>query len=335
LYAKAPASPTKSGYKFIGWHTDQELTSATFDFSSSSNVITTDRTLYASWDKTYKLTFDSQNAETAANPDTMIVVTGKTVDSFPAAPIKKGCTFAGWWTGTSGTGDSFTTSKVITADDTLYARWTIKDYDGNVYNTITIGTQTWMVENLRTTKYNDGTSIPHVTDSTAWSSLATPGYCYYNNTTNADSIKKFGALYNWYTVNTGILISGWHVPDTTEWNTLQNYLIANGYNWDGTTTDNKIAKSMATTTDWSSSMTDGAIGNDLTKNNSSGFSALPSGFRISDGTFYDQSGFGYWWSASEFVVSSACYRYLGYDCDFLYRNYLSESCGISVRLVKD
>jgi uncharacterized protein (TIGR02145 family) len=82
-------------------------------------------------------------------------------------------------------------------------------------------------------------------------------------------------------------------------------------------------------------MTDGAIGNDLTKNNSSGFSALPSGFRISDGTFYDQSGFGYWWSASEFVVSSACYRYLGYDCDFLYRNYLSESCGISVRLVKD
>jgi uncharacterized protein (TIGR02145 family)/uncharacterized repeat protein (TIGR02543 family) len=335
LYAKAPASPTKSGYKFTGWHTDAELTSATFDFSSSSNVITTDRTLYASWDKTYKLTFDSQSAETAANPDTMIVVTGKTVDSFPAAPIKTGCTFAGWWTGTLGTGDSFTTSKVITADDTLYARWTIKDYDDNVYNTVTIGTQTWMVENLRTTKYNDGTSIPNVTGLSDWSALTTAGYGYYNNTTNVDSIKKFGALYNWYTVNTGTLISGWHVPDTTEWNTLQNYLVANGYNYDGSTTGNKIAKALAAKTDWAISTTDGAIGNDLNKNNSSGFSALPGGYRFSYGSFNYQSLYGDWWSATEDDASVAWYSNLHSDAVNFGSNYNYKSCGFSVRLVRD
>jgi uncharacterized protein (TIGR02145 family)/uncharacterized repeat protein (TIGR02543 family) len=294
-------------------------------------------TLYAQWVRTYKLTFNSQSAETTAKPDTMIVVTGKTVDSLPTAPIKTGCTFAGWWTGVLGAGDSFTTSKAITADDTLYARWTIKDYDGNVYNTVTIGTQTWMVENLRTTKYNDGTSIPNVTDATTWQGLTTAGYCYYNNTTNADSIKKFGALYNWYTVNTGTLVTGWHVPDTTEWNTLQNYLIANGYNWDGTTTDNKIAKSLAAKTDWSTSTTTGAIGNDLTTNNSSGFSALPGGYRSYKTDYGSQGSNGYWWSATEYSASGAYYRRLSSDGADLfgmgYYNY--ESCGFSVRLLRN
>ena len=120
---------------------------------------------------------------------------------------------------------------------------TVKDADGNVYTTVKIGNQVWTVENLRTTKYNDGSAIPLVTDSAAWVNLTTPGYCYYNNTTNADSIKKYGALYNWYAVDTKKLApAGWHVPTDAEWDTLQNYLIANGYNWDGTTDEQQDSK---------------------------------------------------------------------------------------------
>jgi hypothetical protein len=91
---------------------------------------------------------------------------------------------------------------------------TVTDIDGNVYQAVKIGNQVWTVENLRTTRYNDGTAIPYVTDNSAWANLTTPGYCYYFNdsTANAD---KYGVLYNWYTVNTGKLSpAGWHVPDT-------------------------------------------------------------------------------------------------------------------------
>ena len=87
----------------------------------------------------------------------------------------------------------------------------ITDKDGNVYTSVTIGTQVWMVENLKTTKYNDGTPIPNVTDNTEWSNLTTPAYCWYDN----DITKKnpYGALYNGYAVRTGKLCpTGWHVP---------------------------------------------------------------------------------------------------------------------------
>ena len=96
---------------------------------------------------------------------------------------------------------------------------TVTDIDGNTYKTVQIGTQTWMAENLRTTKYNDGEAIPYVTDNSVWVKLETPAYCYYNN--DISNKKMFGALYNWYTVNTGRLCpSGWHVPTDAEWTTL-------------------------------------------------------------------------------------------------------------------
>ena len=131
---------------------------------------------------------------------------------------------------------------------------TVTDIDGNVYHIVQIGNQVWTVENLRTTKYNDGSDIPHVTDSAQWANLSTPGYCFYNNTTDAVAQKKWGALYNWYTVETGKLTpEGWHVPTNNDWRLLELYLIVNGYNWDGTTDSNKIAKSLAAKTDWNSS----------------------------------------------------------------------------------
>src|SRR5674476_633708 len=101
---------------------------------------------------------------------------------------------------------------------------TVTDIEGNVYHTVKIGTQTWMVENLKTTKYKDGTAIPLVTDNKVWINLPTPAYCWYDN--DATTYKNtYGALYNWYAVNTGKLApTGWHIPTDAEWTTLQNYV---------------------------------------------------------------------------------------------------------------
>ena len=100
---------------------------------------------------------------------------------------------------------------------------TVTDIDGNVYHLITIGTQVWLVENLKTTRYNDGAPIPLVTDSAAWSLLTTPGYCWYNN--DIANKNPNGALYNWFAVNTGKLApTGWHVPTDAEWTILTTFL---------------------------------------------------------------------------------------------------------------
>ena len=223
-------------------------------------------------------------------------------------------------------------------DDDNLVFGTLKDIDGNVYKTVIIGNQEWMTENLRVTKYNDGTSIPHVTDSSQWSNITTPGYCFYNNSTDVSYRNKWGALYNWYVVSPSnpkqIAPVGWRVPTDADWDTLQNYLITNGYNWDGSTSDNRIAKSMASKTDWISSTNAGAIGNDLSKNNASGFSALPSGNHNYNGSFYAQTLFGYWWCAKEFDASYAYSRHLYYLNEDLKIYFNRKRFGFSVRLVR-
>ena len=120
---------------------------------------------------------------------------------------------------------SFTTSAIdpITTNSD-FAVGSISDVDGNMYKTTQIGTQLWTAENLKTTKFNDGTPISNVTDNTKWESLSTPGYCWYNND-EATYKGTYGALYNWYAVKTDKLCpSGWHVPSNDEWNTLITYL---------------------------------------------------------------------------------------------------------------
>jgi uncharacterized protein (TIGR02145 family) len=223
---------------------------------------------------------------------------------------------------------------------------TVTDVDGNVYQTVRIGNQVWMAENLRVTKYNDGSIIPLDTSAATWYNATTPKYCFYNNTTDSGSIRKYGARYNWYVVSPAnlkkIAPTGWHVPSDSEWTVLENDLVLNGYNWDGTKDTaqyNKGAKSLAAKTDWYIDWyidtTIGAIGNDLTKNNSSGFSALPGGCRDTDGTF---SGQGYnvnWWSATEYDASYAWGRFLYIGYVFLGWWYDSKSYGCSVRLVRD
>jgi uncharacterized protein (TIGR02145 family) len=99
----------------------------------------------------------------------------------------------------------------------------VTDIDGNVYNTVTIGDQVWMAENLKTTKLNDGTSISNAIDNIAWASLSTPGYCWFIN--NRATYEIYGALYNWYAVYTDKLCpTGWHVPSNSEWTTLTDHL---------------------------------------------------------------------------------------------------------------
>jgi uncharacterized protein (TIGR02145 family) len=210
---------------------------------------------------------------------------------------------------------------------------TCTDADGNNYTTVTIGTQTWMAENLKTTQFNDGTPITLVTDDTEWGNLTTPGYCWYNNV--AAFKNKYGALYNWYAVNTGKLApKGWHVATDAEWTTLQNYLIMNGYNYDGSTSGNFIAKSLAATTNWASDTSTGSIGNDLSKNNSTGFSALPGCYRHSSGLYIAGSN-GFWWSSTEVSSSLAWFWFLLYNHSMLYQNFYNEDYGFSVRCVRD
>ena len=225
---------------------------------------------------------------------------------------------------------------VPTADKTINFDFTAcTDADGNNYRVVKIGTQTWMAENLKTTKYNYGTSIPYVIDNTAWNILSTPAFCWHNNdaTTNKNT---YGALYNWYTVSTAKLAPvGWHVPTDAEWTILENYLMANGYNYNGATTGNNYAKSLAATTNWTSYMGTGVLSQDLSKNNSTGFSALPGGMRdFNSGSFFNLGYVGYWWSSNE-VTSSAWYRSLNCQESNMSRSYNYKSTGYSVRCVKD
>jgi uncharacterized protein (TIGR02145 family) len=211
----------------------------------------------------------------------------------------------------------------------------VTDADGNMYHAILLGTQTWTVENLKTTKFNDGTAMSLVADSAAWCNLTTEGYCWYANDAAANK-NTYGALYNWYAVNSGKLApAGWHVPSDSEWHVLENYLIADGYNWDGTHYWNKIGKSMAAKTNWTVDLYPGSIGNDLSQNNRSGFSGLPGSFRDNNATFYGIGYYGYWWSSTEYSATGAFAHSLGYYGEDLYNGGNYKSAGMSVRLVKD
>ena len=211
--------------------------------------------------------------------------------------------------------------------------------DGSVVPTIVYGTQEWTVENACHTFYRDGTPIPQVTDATEWENLTTGAWAYYNN----DPTKP--RLYNWYAVmgihdndpntpNKEFAPEGWHVPSDAEWTTLQNYLIANGYNYDGTTTENKIAKAMASTTGWRSSNEPGAPGNDQSLNNSSGFNAFPEGLRNNSGSFSNEGNYTFFWSSTE-NTNPVWDRSLSFDGSNLNMyNYYKQS-GFSVRFVRD
>lgn len=259
------------------------------------------------------------------------------------------------------TSDGFVDQEVTIDDNSDYSdltivqaesEGTVTDIDGNVYQTVRIGEQVWMVENLRTTRYNDGEAIPLVPDTAEWGNSNVyqstaernngdpkPQYCFYNNTTDPDTIQRFGALYNWWVVKTGKLApEGWKVPDTADWLALRDYLLENPFETDASTEFELVVKSMAAGIAWMSSDEQGTIGNDFTANNLSGFSAIPAGYRTGSAMIlYMLAGErGYWWTSTEKHPNCPCWFTL---YDFLgTTNYLGindADFGLSVRCIKE
>ena len=182
---------------------------------------------------------------------------------------------------------------------------TVTDIDGNVYNTVIIGTQTWMVENLKVTHYRNGNPIQNVTDNNDWIGLTTGAFCWYNN----DIINKnvYGALYNWYTVSDtrNICPTGWHVATDADWYALENYVDntindPNAEGWRGTSGATKLKSESG----WNG----GGNGTD-----NYGFNLLPSGSRDIDGTFDDLTFIGYYWTNSSYSADEAWRRTFVYN----------------------
>lgn len=198
---------------------------------------------------------------------------------------------------------------------------TVKDIEGNVYKTITIGTQTWMAENLRTTKYRNGDSIPEVTDTPAWISLNTGAFCNYNNTKDNDTIVTYGRFYNYYAVadSRNICPAGWHVSTDADWTTLTDYLggvkVAGG----------KLKEKGLT--HWSNS--------NIGATNETGFTALAGGHRYLDEPFRNLRDSGNWWSILGNDEPTDWYRYITCCATSVTRNNSGKKSGFSVRCVKD
>jgi uncharacterized protein (TIGR02145 family) len=220
----------------------------------------------------------------------------------------------------------------------------VSDIDGNTYKTIQIGTQVWMAENLRTTKYGDGSNIPVVADESQWEDnwnnekpLSQPMMCWYNNDQATYTANKFGALYNWYAINPAtngnknVCPTGWHVPTDADWTTLTTYL---GGEYDAG------GKLKSTGDTYWYAPNKGAT-------NTSGFSGLPGGYRTgrpslmisfrNNKTFDEESFKGGWWSSMEVSTDTnlAWYRYLGYNYVGAGRDKAVKVNGYSVRCLRD
>jgi uncharacterized protein (TIGR02145 family) len=199
---------------------------------------------------------------------------------------------------------------------------TVTDIDGNVYNTVQIGTQCWTQSNLKTIKYCNGDNIPTGLSNSAWENTTSGAYAIYNNDLVNDGL--YGKLYNHYAVtdSRGLCPTGWHVPSDGEWTTLVNYL--GGQSVAGVTL--KSTATQPTPGGWNPPNT-GAT-------NSSGLTALPGGVRRGYGDFNDVSYTGYWWSSS-FTVSNAWFRNLNDFTSYINRNNSDRTNGFSVRCLKD
>ena len=210
----------------------------------------------------------------------------------------------------------------------------VTDIDGNQYNTVIIGTQEWMKENLQVSKYSDGTPIPQVTDPIAWSNLTTGAWCYYNNNSSLGS--TYGKMYNWYAVagiwqaesnpptsaeiasRKSLAPSDWNVPSVADWSSLFNYLGGNSV------AGGKMKE--AGLNHWMDPNTDAT--------NSSGFTGLPGGYRPTNTIGQNLTGTGHWWCSDYVAPFAATFFQLSFDSGTVVNSVFDTRTGISVRWVK-
>jgi uncharacterized protein (TIGR02145 family) len=197
----------------------------------------------------------------------------------------------------------------------------VTDVEGNIYKTIKIGNQVWMAENLRTTRYRNGDPIPMVTDSALWMEQLSAAWCNYNNTENLDTIATYGRLYNWYAVvgegPQNIAPEGWRVPNADDWNTLTQYL-------GGDSIAGRKLKE-AGGLHW-------VDPNDA--DNSSGFTALPGGWRQGFDDFNKRGSYSTLWSTS-YNGESGAFLYLFWSTPYVYKGFNYKTQGYNVRCIKE
>ncbi|MBN1953399.1 MAG: fibrobacter succinogenes major paralogous domain-containing protein [Bacteroidales bacterium] len=211
----------------------------------------------------------------------------------------------------------------------------IVDIDSNKYKTVSIGPQIWFAENLKTSRLNNGTPIEYISDLNIWLDTETPAYCFNDN----DTINRnlYGALYNWYSVETQDLCpSGWHVATNEEWQAMVSYLIELGYNYDGSSEGNKLAKALATDTGWVAIDNEGVPGNTDYPNfqNMTGFSALPGGYRDGTGDI-GPGGTTRWWTATSEAEKTAYYWGMTSRDVKIFNASFGKAVGFSVRCILD
>jgi len=212
---------------------------------------------------------------------------------------------------------------------------TVTDIEGNVYNTVAIGYHCWMKENLKTTTYRNGTSIPNVTDNNAWKNLITGANVWYDNDISWKD--SYGALYNWYTTidPNGLCPTGWHAPTNDEWTALTDYIGGTGYSNElkSCRQVNSPLGGVCNTSEhprWEEDPYSDNYGTD-----DYGFSGLPGGSRESDGPFGLLGRGGYWWSSTEGTSTGAWAWGMHYDDGDVITGNATKQAGFSVRCIKD
>jgi uncharacterized protein (TIGR02145 family) len=214
----------------------------------------------------------------------------------------------------------------ISYGDAVIFNTLLRDADDNLYEVVKIGSALWMAENLATTKYNGGGDIPTGHDNAAWAALSTDAYCWYGG--SIDNKELYGALYNWYAAsNANICPTGWHLPTDAEFKNLEMALgmtpeQADGSSWRGTDQGTR----MKSESGWAS---------DGNGTNSSGFNAVPAGYRNYDGGPFENAGkVAYFWTSTE-DSPRAMIRQLANTQNGVQRQNADKRAGKSIRCVKN
>jgi uncharacterized protein (TIGR02145 family)/uncharacterized repeat protein (TIGR02543 family) len=307
---------TKMGYSFSGWNTNSTGTGSDRTPGSTFAMGSASVTLYAKWIiNKYTVKFNSNGGSAV---DSQVVNYGSPATAPTSPPKDSGYVFANWYTSLA-LSDTFNFSTPIVANTTLYAKWEIRDADGNVYTETTINGKVWMVQNLKTTRYNDGTTIPEVTDNGTWNAYSSPAFCWYKN--NATAYKNsYGALYNWYAASSGKLApTGWHVAADAEWMAMFNY-------YTGQSQATSDALRDTGTAQWPPPNT-GAT-------NSSGFTAIPTGTRFNNGGGFspDTTNWGAWWTST---ADGGDGWFYDVEPSFCEQFYTLPNAGFSIRCIRD